>query len=229
MLARAVQVAVRCRGGAVAALRNGSIPAVVATAPIRCLASTPVTETDEYIIFPREAPGLDYKLNWSLNGDDVTPAGNAYRNLDASQLKGKKAGKEGGKEVKLLEAGDTVPFETFDAHLADVKATLEKATDLYVEDGSSKGGAFNVRVIADSPAYALAAKALLEQAQTRSSSWPFTKSVVVYAAGGAKAFAGVMFSGGKAGEVTGATVALGGVPATAIKSAMSLVAEAMKK
>jgi len=28
---------------------------------------------------------------------------------------------------------------------------------------------------------------------------------------------------------TGATVALGGVPATAIKSAMSLVAEAMKK
>jgi len=59
-----------------------------------------------------------------LNGDDVTPAGNAYRNLDASQLKGKKAGKEGGKEVKLLEAGDTVPFETFDAHLADVKATL---------------------------------------------------------------------------------------------------------
>lgn len=60
-----------------------------------------------------------------------------------------------------------------------------------------------MRVIADSPAYALAAKALLEQAQTRSSTWPFTKSVVVYAAGGAKAFAGVMFSGGKAGEVTG--------------------------
>lgn len=188
-----------------------------------------------------------------MNGDDVTPAGNAYRNLDASQLKGKKGGKEGGKEVKLLEAGDTVPFETFDAHLADVKATLvrrkigsegerergeegredsklgvtatcthssftssflpafppsllplqEKATDLYVEDGSSKGGAFNVRVISDSPAYALAAKALLEQAQTSSSSWPFTKSVIVYAAGGAKAFAGVMFSGGKAGEVTG--------------------------
>ena len=208
-------------------------------------------ETEDYIIYPREAPGLDYKLNWSLNADDVTPAGNAYRNLDAAQLKGKRGGKEGGKEVKLLEAGDTVPFETFDAHLADVKATLvrirmgreggregrklnviarwssvlfsylssplppflppplppsptqEKATDLYVEDGSSKGAAFNVRVISDSPAYALAAKAVLDQAQTNSSSWPFAKNVIVYAAGGAKAFAGVMFAGGKAGEVTG--------------------------
>ena len=72
-----------------------------------------------------------------------------------------------------------------------------------MEDGSSKGAAFNVRVISDSPAYALAAKAVLEQAQINSSSWPFAKDVIVYAAGGAKAFAGVMFAGGKAGEVTG--------------------------
>jgi hypothetical protein len=70
-----------------------------------------------------------------LNADDVTPAGNAYRNWDASQLKGKKGGKEGGKEVKLLEAGDTVPFETFDAHLADVKATLVRIVAMGREGG----------------------------------------------------------------------------------------------
>jgi len=95
-------------------------------------------ETEDYIIYPREAPGLDYKLNWSLNADDVTPAGNAYRNLDAAQLKGKKGGKEGGKEVKLVEAGDTVPFETFDAHLADVKATLVRLR--MGREGGREGG-----------------------------------------------------------------------------------------
>ncbi len=79
-------------------------------------------ETNEYILFPREAPGLDYKLNWSLAADDITPAGKAWRNADAGLLKGGKA--PGGGDAKVLEAGDSVPFETFDAHLADVKSNL---------------------------------------------------------------------------------------------------------
>ena len=98
-------------------------------------------------------------------------------------------------KISLLTLSLSLPPSSF--------LTQEKATDLYVEDGSSKGAAFNVRVISDSPAYALAAKAVLDQAQTNSSSWPFAKNVIVYAAGGAKTFAGVMFAGGKAGEVTG--------------------------
>jgi hypothetical protein len=31
-------------------------------------------------VFPRQRPGLDYDLNWSLADDDVTPKGDAYRN-----------------------------------------------------------------------------------------------------------------------------------------------------
>jgi hypothetical protein len=78
----------------------------------------------------------------------------------------------------------------------------EKASDLYVEDGAVKGGSnFNIRVITDSASYALAAKALLDQSKV--SGWPFEKAVNVYAAGGAKPFVGVMFAGGKEGNVTG--------------------------
>ncbi|TFJ85054.1 hypothetical protein NSK_003478 [Nannochloropsis salina CCMP1776] len=225
MLVRAFQGALRRR----AILHNLRASGALASIPSRTLSGTPVTETDEYTMFPREGPGLDYKLNWSLNGDDVTPGGNAYRNLDAAALqqgaKGDKAPRSGAD--KVLEAGDSVPFETFDLHLADVKAALEKASDLYVEDGAVKGGSnFNIRVITDSASYALAAKALLDQSKV--SGWPFEKAVNVYAAGGAKPFVGVMFAGGKEGNVTGATVAVGGAPATAIKNAVSLVAEGMK-
>src|SRR6056297_966130 len=85
----------------------------------------------------------------------------------------------------------------------------EKASDLYVEDGAVKGGSnFNIRVITDSASYALAAKALLDQSKV--SGWPFEKAVNVYAAGGAKPFVGVMFAGGKEGNVTGMEKGWGG-------------------
>ena len=37
-------------------------------------------------IFPRERPGLNYDLNWSLADDDVSPHGDAYRNAPLSVL-----------------------------------------------------------------------------------------------------------------------------------------------
>ena len=36
--------------------------------------------------FPREGDGLDYEFNWSLNGDGITPHGDAFRNLDTERL-----------------------------------------------------------------------------------------------------------------------------------------------
>lgn len=37
-------------------------------------------------LFPRERPGLDYNLNWSLADDSVTPRGDAFRNASLQQL-----------------------------------------------------------------------------------------------------------------------------------------------
>ena len=79
----------------------------------------------------------------------------------------------------------------------------ETGAELYVEDGTTKGSsAFGVRVIADSPAYAQAAKSLLEQGKV---GWPFHKAVTVYASAGAKPFGAVQFesTGGDAGKITG--------------------------
>lgn len=53
-------------------------------------------ETDKTIVFPRERPGLDYKLNWSLNADDVTPYHDAYRNADASVSRSRDGELSGG-------------------------------------------------------------------------------------------------------------------------------------
>lgn len=82
----------------------------------------------------------------------------------------------------------------------------ETGAELYVEDGTTKGSPdFGVRVIADSPAYAQAAKSLLEQGKV---GWPFHKAVTVYASAGAKPFGAVQFesTGGDAGKITGVYV-----------------------
>lgn len=43
----------------------------------------------------------------------------------------------GSSDVKILEAGASVPFETFDTHLADVKATL---VSICSEEGGGREG-----------------------------------------------------------------------------------------
>lgn len=40
-------------------------------------------------IFPNECDGNNYDLNWSLNADGVSPAGNAYTNAQVSGGKGR--------------------------------------------------------------------------------------------------------------------------------------------
>lgn len=86
-------------------------------------------ETDSYIIFPREKPGLDYKLNWSLAADDITPSGDAYRNADKAVLDKESGKAPSGGDSKVLEAGDTVSFEAFDLALAEIKAKLVRDDD----------------------------------------------------------------------------------------------------
>ena len=45
----------------------------------RTLALARPTEDADSVQFPREGPGLDYALNWSLCGDGVVPSKHAYR------------------------------------------------------------------------------------------------------------------------------------------------------
>ena len=73
----------------------------------RTLALARNTEDAEHIAFPREGPGLDYALNWSLNGDGVTPSAQAFRLTKASaaaKLLGKKPAKPSGKGAAARRA-----------------------------------------------------------------------------------------------------------------------------
>eukprot|EP01104_Vermistella_antarctica_P004172 TRINITY_DN14685_c0_g1_i1.p1 TRINITY_DN14685_c0_g1~~TRINITY_DN14685_c0_g1_i1.p1 ORF type:complete len:499 (-),score=126.48 TRINITY_DN14685_c0_g1_i1:58-1425(-) len=43
-------------------------------------------ETADYWLFPNERLGCDYSLNWAINGYQITPSGDAYRNLHTRGL-----------------------------------------------------------------------------------------------------------------------------------------------
>lgn len=106
------------------------------------------TEDDEYNVFPRERPGLDYALNWSLNGDGVTPSGDAYRLTKPSQalkLFGKPAEKVSGSP----SPGGEVEEEEFDAAMQRTVAVLEDAKTLYVAEGDAPKKRLPCRVITD--------------------------------------------------------------------------------
>lgn len=131
------------------------------TAALRCMSSH--AETDDYIVFPRERPGLDYGLNWSLNRNGVTPLGDAYRWTKAAD-----ASKFGAQAEKVTK-GDAAPeakdeategelsFEAFDAALAGVKEMLTTESTLFVAEGESPESRIPTRVISDSPTIAATA------------------------------------------------------------------------
>lgn len=55
----------------------------------RALSTAPssLSRVGEALVFPRERPGLDYKFNWSLNGDGVTPTKrSAFRLMAGKEL-----------------------------------------------------------------------------------------------------------------------------------------------
>lgn len=131
-------------------------------------AAPPSMETDEYFIFPRERPGLDYDLNWSLNKNGVTPSGDAHRITKKADLK--KLGLTAGGKVKaegtVDEAGEgALSFPEIDAALESVKAALGSSPTLYVAEGDCPGTRIPCRIITDSAA--VAAAGVLEQMPKR--------------------------------------------------------------
>lgn len=158
------------------ATRHSGVATAARQSMRRMSAATSSMETDEYVIFPRERPGLDYDLNWSLNKDGVTPSGDAFRltkpaDLKKLGLKPKKTTPKG-----TVEEAKEGSYAAIDSALESVKATLSASPTLYVAEGDAPGTRIACRVITDSPD--IAAAGILERMPKRQAmSLPITAFV----------------------------------------------------
>ena len=113
----------------------------------RTLALARPTEDADSVQFPREGPGLDYALNWSLCGDGVVPSKLAYRITKvqtAEQLLGGPPTAPAGAGAAAAAVDDDDAFDdAFDA----AATALEAADALYVAEGDAPGTRTPCRVI----------------------------------------------------------------------------------
>ncbi len=134
-----------------------------------------VTETEEWIIYPREHEGNRHDVNWSLVGDGVVPPENAFLNarlailqqlLPVKVLNNKvelKTPLYNG-EYKFSEAGNTIGHEDFTKLQKAAQNALSSQSNLFVEDGTLGTAApiaLGVRVVTDNAAMALISRSLL--------------------------------------------------------------------
>lgn len=139
------------------------------------LAAVPYEESDpDFVTYPREGPGLNYDLNWSLADDDVTPRGLAFRNARDTQLfmhtsgSVDKATKVVDSQVKDVDAPlfctdefegfSVADIDEFEGRFTTLKESLMFQDQLFVEDGavgSDRASEIRVRVISDNADYAL--------------------------------------------------------------------------
>ena len=126
-------------------------------------------------VFPRENEGNNYSVNWSLTEEGVVPKGDAFRNARLGVLNSRLSAKvaDGKVEVKspaytgkyeVVEAGDSISHDEFEALLKAQQEHLSSGMDLFVEDGAicaSTVGRLGVREVTDSAASALIARSML--------------------------------------------------------------------
>lgn len=135
-----------------------------------------VTEDSDRFIFPRETEGNNYKVNWSMTEDGVTPVGDAFRNarfeLLASRL-GLPTQANSTISISstilfgsynITEAGDSITHDDFQDFKSAQSSYLSSGLDLYVEDASL--GALSdirvgVRIISSNPVLSLIYRNLL--------------------------------------------------------------------
>lgn len=115
----------------------------------RALAIHRPDSNSELFAFPRERPGLDYALNWSLNADGVTPGGDAYRLTKASQAERLLGGKAALVSDSATAANEIEDETVFDAALEQTVKFLEAAPVLYVAEGDAPQTRVPCRVITD--------------------------------------------------------------------------------
>ncbi|KAK1942070.1 hypothetical protein P3T76_006392 [Phytophthora citrophthora] len=121
---------------------------------------------DKFVVeFPQEHEGLNIEFNWSLADDDVTPHGDAFRNLSWPKLEElAKQEKPAGKKAEIQEVDVSIVFNDFEGLYEKVTEHLSTEPNLYTQDGavgSFKDDRTRVRVISDSPLVALFAQSLL--------------------------------------------------------------------
>lgn len=190
----------------------------------RWLALERPTRDDEFIAFPRERPGLNYALNWSLNGDGLTPGGDAYRLTKAKQAE-KLLGTTAEAVVGSADAAGEVDEAVFDGALDDMISRLEKAQTLYVAEGDAPQQRLACRVITDDLALAASVMShIIEQMPLRE---PTELPVTCFVSGSAPDFAAYdIFDEADKGERV--KIVLGGAQATAAKLKASLAVAADK-
>ena len=128
--------------------RRVAAPTPLRTNARRTLALARPTEDADSVQFPREGPGLDYALNWSLCGDGVVPSKLAYRITKvqtAEQLLGgpPEAPAGAGAAAAAVDDDEDAFDDAFDA----AATALEAADALYVAEGDAPGTRTPCRVI----------------------------------------------------------------------------------
>ncbi|KAJ0409704.1 hypothetical protein ATCC90586_007493 [Pythium insidiosum] len=140
---------------------------------------------DKFVVsIPEEHDGLNIEFNWSLADDDVTPYGDAYRNLRWSKLaEFAKDVKPAGKAFKVREVDVDASFAEYESAFENVTAHLSQLDNLFAQDGalgSFKDNRTRTRVITDSPLVALFAQNLLVRVPTKDPH--AARPIVVYVA-----------------------------------------------
>lgn len=132
-------------------------------------------ETSEWYSWPRQREGNIYSVNWSLVEDGVVPVGDAFHNARINLLTNRLGVKANVQSIdkskplyfgkySVLEAGDSISHEDFQAMFTAQCHYLSSGIDLFVEDGAL-GSFYNtrlgVRIVSDDPSVALIGRSLL--------------------------------------------------------------------
>ena len=182
----------------------------------RTLALARPTEDADSVQFPREGPGLDYALNWSLCGDGVVPSKHAYRITKvqtAEQLLGGPPAAPAGAGAAAAVVDDD---DAFDDAFDEAATALEAADALYVAEGDAPGTRTPCRMISGDLGLAATAMAhCLERMPLRA---PTELPVTAYVAPSCADYAGAVV------EDARLKIVLCGAQATAASVKASLAA-----
>ena len=196
--------------------RRVAAPTPLRATARRTLALARPTEDADSVQFPREGPGLDYALNWSLCGDGVVPSKLAYRITKvqtAEQLLGgpPKAPAGAGSAAAVVDDDDA-----FDDAFDEAATALEAADALFVAEGDAPGTRTPCRVISGDLGLAATAMAhCLERMPLRA---PTELPVTLYVAPSCADYAGAVV------EDARLKIVLCGAQATAASVKASLAA-----
>ncbi|KYQ91866.1 hypothetical protein DLAC_07676 [Tieghemostelium lacteum] len=139
----------------------------------------------ETVVFPRERLGLNYDLNWALNGYSITPLNQAYRNAKLKMLLQHSKGTTNNNNVLTVQQksqsqqtlnyyleeslaksnnSSTISLSQYKSLLEKVKDHISQSQNIYVQDsaiGSHRSNETLIRVVTNDAFSSLYLKHLL--------------------------------------------------------------------